>query len=552
MLSACHEPEYVLPTADRQGLSSLTAIFTSGPFVDQEMAKLSISEDETSDRYVIQVPWYYPETSDDETAQYMSKVRVRAELQPNCNIEPGLGILDLTQENYFTYTNAQGVQRKICITGERVKSNKCELLAFSINEPVVAGVVNKGAKKVALITPDDLSACLAEAQVSPHATISPDPSAAAINYNEPVEFTVTADNGVDKAVYTVMKEIPEKIAKGFNANHTELLFNFDPVSNFGAPNYAVGVGPTLAALGGRLVVCYGDGSTPVYLNGLNGSKMGEINLGSAQAGSVTNDEAENLLIVNHANGGETVNIYRTASVKDAPTLFHSFTNSSTFPMGAKIKVIGNIDGDAIIIVPNEGIAGVSSSSEFTVILVRGGAVAGVQAMNIASTGVAWGGAPVNTAGIAAAGIDPTAGVFESMYDPSNFHWIKSDGSIGVELGSDSSGWGKNPNCIDTKRFNNATYAALFVVSHFPHWGMGPELYVFNADDPAAISGDNVWDSPALAMKNNAIDWYQTADAGIASGDVVIAPSANGFKMYVYYYDHNSGVIGGYATDCFAD
>ena len=276
MLSACHEPEYVLPTADRQGLSSLTAIFTSGPFVDQEMAKLSISEDETSDRYVIQVPWYYPETSDDETAQYMSKVRVRAELQPNCNIEPGLGILDLTQENYFTYTNAQGVQRKICITGERVKSNKCELLAFSINEPVVAGVVNKGAKKVSLITPDDLSACLAEAQVSPHATISPDPSAAAINYNEPVEFTVTADNGVDKAVYTVMKEIPEKIAKGFNANHTELLFNFDPVSNFGAPNYEVGVGPTLAALGGRLVVCYGDGSTPVYLNGLNGDRKSVV------------------------------------------------------------------------------------------------------------------------------------------------------------------------------------------------------------------------------------------------------------------------------------
>ena len=56
----------------------------------------------------------------------------------------------------------------------------------------------------------------------------------------------------------------------------------------------------------------------------------------------------------------------------------------------------------------------------------------------------------------------------------------------------------------------------------------------------------------MAMKNNAIDWYQTADAGIASGDVVIAPSANGFKMYVYYYDHNSGVIGGYATDCIAD
>ena len=552
LFSACHDPEYVLPTADHQGFTSLTAIFTSGPFVGQEMAKLNISENETSDRYIIQVPWYYPETSDNETAQYMTNVRVRAELQPNCTIEPGLGILDLTQDNYFTYTNAQGVQREICITGERVKSNKCELVAFNIVEPVIAGVVNKNTRKISLISSDDLSACLAEAQLSPHATISPDPSIDPINYNVPMEFTVTAHNGVDKTVYTVVKEVPDKISKGFNANHTELLFNFDPVSNLGVPNYSVGVGPTIAALDGQLIICYGDGSTPICLNGLNGSKIGEINLGNAIAGSVTNDEAENLLIVNHANAGETVNIYRTASTKDVPTLFHSFTNLSTFPMGSKMKVIGDIDEDAIIVIPNEGISGVSSCNEFTAIQVRNSVIASVESINIANPGIAWGGAPVNTAGIAAADIDRSAGWFESMYDPSYFHWIKADGSIGVKLGSDSSGWGLNPNCIDTKRFNNATYAALFVVSHFPHWGMGPQLYLFNADDPSTISGDNVWDSPALAMKNNAINWYQTADAGAASGDVVIAPSANGFKMYVYYYDHNSGVIGGYATDCIAD
>ncbi len=552
LLSACHDPEFVEPTADRQGLTSLTAIFTSGPFVDQEMATLSISEDATTDRYVIPIPWYYPETSDDETAQYMNKVRVRAELQENCKIEPGLGVLDLTQDNYFTYTNAKGVQRKICITGERVKSNKCELVAFNLVQPALAGVVNKTTKQVSLLTAENLSSCLAEVQLSPHATIYPDPTVTALNYNEPVEFTVTADNGVDKAVYTVQKDMPNKIAKGFNANHLELLFNFDPVSNIGLPSYASAVTPTMAALDGKLVICLGNGTAPVYVNGMNGAKMGEINLGSAEAGSITNDEAENLLIVNKADGGATVKIYRTASVKDAPTLFYSFTNPSSFPMGSKIKVIGNIDDEAVIVIPNEGIAGVSSSSTFVSLTVRNGAVTDVKSVDITSTGVAWGPAPVNTAGIAPAGVSATAGWFESVYDPSYFHWIKADGTIGVELGSDSTGWGLNPNCLDAKRFNNATYAALFVVSHFPHWGMGPQLYVFNADDPSSISGSNVWESPALAMMNSNIEWYQQADAGVAAGDVVIAPSANGYKLYIYYYDHNSGVIGGYSTDCISD
>nr|WP_051568843.1 DUF5018 domain-containing protein [Bacteroides stercorirosoris] len=157
--------EYVSPTAERQGLTSLTAIFTSGPFINQPMAKLSVT-DEATDRYVIQVPWFYPTTSDDETTPYMNKVRMQAELQENCFIEPALTILDLTQENYFTYTNAQGAKRKICITGERVKSNACELLAFSLQEPAIAGIVDKANKKISLISADDLSACLGEAEIS--------------------------------------------------------------------------------------------------------------------------------------------------------------------------------------------------------------------------------------------------------------------------------------------------------------------------------------------------------------------------------------------------
>lgn len=100
--AACHQPEYVKPTAERQGITSLTAYFTFGPFENQEMAKLNIEDPEQS-RFVIPVPYYFPESSYDETEIYMIKARVNAELQPNCKIEPGLSVLDLTEENEFTY-----------------------------------------------------------------------------------------------------------------------------------------------------------------------------------------------------------------------------------------------------------------------------------------------------------------------------------------------------------------------------------------------------------------------------------------------------------------
>ena len=48
---------------------------------------------------------------------------------------------------------------------------------------------------------------------------------------------------------------------------------------------------------------------------------------------------------------------------------------------------------------------------------------------------------------------------------------------------------------------------------------------------------------------SSVDGFQKADAGFAAGDVVLAPTKDGFKMYLYYYDQNSGVLGGYSVDC---
>ena len=546
-VTSCEDPEYVAPTADRQGLTSLTAIFTSGPFVDQEMARLELG-DEMPDRLVIPVPWFYPITSDDETTQYMTSVRVQAALDANCFIEPPLTVLDLTKENAFTYTDAHGNKKNIIITGERVKSNACELLAFSINEPALAGVIDKAAKKVSLISAESLESVLASYEVSAHATISPDPSTEALNYNEPVTLTVIAHDGVTKAEYTVVKDVPEKIESGFNKESIEQLFNFDPVSNLGMPAFDQLVGPSLAAIGGKLVICLGDGTTPIYVNGLTGVKMGEINLGSAAAGSVTNDEGENLLIVNKAEAHSTVNIYRTSSVTEAPTLFYSFLNDTSLPLGAKMKVIGNIDNDALIVFTNSGVDGVTTSNTITIVTVQGGVATGVQVMNI--PGVGWGSAPVNTATVVAPSTNLADGYIFSYYQSwAKLAWFNADGSQYAAFTSDSTGWGLNPNCLDSKRFNNVNYVALFVVSHFPAWGMGPQLFLYNVNDRSKFSGTTAWDLACLELANQSIEWYQIGSYSVASGDVVIAPSADGFKLYIYYYDHNSQVVGGYAADC---
>ena len=547
LLASCQKPQFVEPTADRQGITSLSAIFTFGPFMDSEIVRYQI-DDPNAERFVIPIPYYYPEASFDSTEPYMTKIRVQAELQPNCTIEPSLGdhLLDLTQENWFTYTNAQGESRPICITGERVKSNKCELISFALTDPALTGVIDKAARTVTLITVEDLAACTAVAQISAHATISPDP-AEVRSYDEPVTFTVTAHNGVDKTEYVVAKGLPEKIEKGFNMNTVEQLFNFDPVSMLGMPAYTESVAPSLAYVDGKLVVA-ANGMTPIYLNAKTGVKEGTVTLGSAEAYSVTNDEGNYILYCNHANGGETFNIWRSTSVDVAPELYHSFTNTTSFPMGAKMKVNGSLDGDALIVITNEGVAGVTESGMITVVEVKGGAIVNTTVVDLSAVST-WGEAPVNIGTVVAASADMADGWFTSQYEPSEFRWIKSDVTLGVAIPSDMTGWGLNPNCLDAKTFNNVEYVTLFVVSHFPAWGMGPELYLYDVTDKAQVTGGDVTLVPGTVLSNRAITWYQTGSYAIASGDVVIAPTADGFTFQLYYYDHNSQVIGGYAADC---
>lgn len=544
LAASCQKPQYVEPTADRQGITSLTAYFTSGKYVDQAIAKLDVT-DETMDYYVIEIPWFFPEESEDPTTIYMSSLRIRAELAPNCKIEPALTILDLNLENKFQFTDNKGETRDIIITGKRTKSRKNNLMSFALTEPYrIDGFINDDTNEIYLFTTDDLTGFSAEATACAHATVETTLSVKK-DYNNDQEVTVVAQDGKTKRTYTIQKRYPNKIPYGFRSESARQLFNFEPVSRLGFPEYTVTVYPSLAYVGGNLVVCLGNGDTPVYLDGLTGVKAGEINIGSVASAAVTNDEGGNVIFTNHAEPQETLEIYKTKSVTEAPVLFHSFVNETDVPVGYNVKVHGNIDTDAVIILTHEGIAGVTETSKYTRVVVSGGTVVSTETIDLAGLGLSWGAAPTNAAKVVPVSAKAEDGVMLCYYSYNTIVYVNGNGAIAATLPVLDEGISSNynTNVMEAKTYNNASYAIHMVSSHFPMWGCGPHIRVFDISTPGSIKDG------MTVLENTAIEWYQTAAQGCAAADVIMAPSTDGFKVYIYYFDHNAGVIGGYVADC---
>lgn len=544
LTASCQKPQFVPPTAERQGITSLTAYFTTGKYVDQQLAKLDVT-DENADYFVIEVPWFFPEESEDPTTIYMANLRIRAELAPNCKIDPPLTVLDLNQENHFTFTNNRGESRPIIITGKRTKSRKCNLMTFALTEPYrIDGFINDDTKEIYLFTVDDLKDFKAEATACAHAQVVTDLSVKK-DYNNEQEVTVLAQDEKTSCTYKIVKKYPTKIPYGFRDKSVRQLFNFEPVSRLGFPEYTVTVYPTLAYIENSLVVCLGNGSTPVILDGLTGVQKGEINLGSAAPGAVTSDEGGNLLITNHADSYGKVEIYRTKSLTTAPELFHTFDNSTDVPVGYHVKVHGNIDTDAVIILTHEGIAGVTETSKYTRVVVSGGAVVSTETIDLSGYGLSWGAAPTNAAKVVSVSDKPEDGVMLCYYSDNTITYINGNGVVAATcpLAELDVTTNYNTNVMESKTYNNASYTIHLTTSHFPMWGIGPQLRVFDTTTPTSIKDM----TPVLS--DTAIEWYQTAAQGCAAADVIMGPSTDGFKVYIYYFDHNAGVIGGYVADC---
>ena len=544
-VASCQEPQFIEPTADRAGITSLTARFTStsAKYENQVLAKLNVVDPEV-DEFIIPVPWFYPEESTDPTSIHMTRVRLEAELAPNCRIDPPLAMVDLTEENYYTFTNAQGESRQIMITGKRTKSAKCNLMTFTLTKPYqIEGFINEETHEVYLFTTDDLDGFSAEASVCAHATLQTDLSVKK-NYNNEQEVTVMAQDEKTTCTYKIVKKYPNKIPYGFRAASARQLFNLDPVSRLGFPEAKETVYSSLAYADGKLVISLANGTAPIYCDPLTGLKLGEMNVGGVDVAAITNDEGGNILVSTHAESQGTVTLYKTKSVSAAPEQFHSFVNDSDVPVGYNLKVNGNIDQDAVIVIAHEGIDGVTATSKYTKIVVTGGQVVSTETIDLSGLGLAWGSAPVHGAKVVPVSNKPESGVMLCYYSDNIIHYV-ADGKIVASRSLEGDGVTSNynTNVMEAKSFNNAPYVIHMVSSHFPMWGIEPQIRIWDASDPKAFK-----DADPI-MEHHSAEWFQTGYQGCAAADVIMGASADGFKVYIYYWDHNASVIAGFVADC---
>ena len=556
--SACHEPEYVQPDENAtKGIISIKAIFPDGQYADKVLGTLNVTDPDT-DYYAIPIPWYYPITSDDLTLTYMTDLKINVTLAPNYRLVPGVVKLDLTEENEFTLEGPDGFSKQIIITGERKLPDLCELVTFSISEVMVDGIIDETKKTILIPYLDDLSSVHVSGQVSPHATLSKIGTkdykkAVAYNLNSGQTVTVLAEDGVTEGVYTVTQGNPELIDMGINTSSVKELFNLDPV-DVGIPDASTPIYASIAGHGSNIIVCTGSGE-PVLVNRFNGAKTGTMKVGGCDPVCIAGDEGEHVLITNYADAGETVTLYRSDDPAQDPVLFGSFVNpldaSSGAGIGHRMKIIGNLDTEALITFTAEGIVEVTTANRAVYVHVKNGAIDGepeIVEFNLSVGG--WGAAPVNFATVVPASLAPAQdGWFLDFYDGNSevvgeeelymLHYIDGKGNDNVadHLGN----WAYNPNCLDSKRFNNSTFMVLFSVSHFPQWGVGPEFKFYEITDPS---------SPTF-IASAAPSWYQkgTNYGSGASGDVCLCPSTDEFHLYLYYYDHHSQALGAYVADC---
>ena len=539
--TGCAEEENVAPTANREGITSLSAYFTSGTYQDKLAAQLSTTSSETTD-YVIPIPYYYPEESDYVPSEDMKAMKVTAKLENNCFLSPGLGVLDLTKKNEFTYTNPYGEQKKITISGQLTHLNKCAIKSFMAEPGDLSGVIDEDSKTISLVTMDDLSKMTADVVLDPHATISPDPSVPH-NFNDGFEFTVTADNGVDKSTYKVMKQIPQKIDNGYRAGSEKELFVND-MTTLGVkdPN---AIHPTLACVGNFVVLNLGDGSAPQYFRKATGSKVGTIALGEAKAtGAITSDNAGNMLICNYADNGQTLNIYKTNDVTKAPTKLISYTNGLGVGIGARLHVQGDLNSNAVIT------ATPYSCNNAIRWIVKDGRVGNPE--NILMSVAAWG-AQDDAAKVVGVDAEGKNGSIVDYYQGGVCQmYYLSDWKTSANLVQDNSGnaWGYNTAAIDVRPFNKARYLALFEMGYWPDWGLTGHLYPYDASNPASVTGTTDGSSMlkyAYTIPDNFGSVGYASDGRFA--DVLVTPSEDGYFLYIFYASNTHLSFGGIQVDC---
>ena len=341
-------------------------------------------------------------------------------------------------------------------------------------------------------------------------------------------------------MYTVKKEIPEKIAAGLRANSAKLLWT-KKLTDVGITSTNMVTG--IAVTNDYVVINDRGNSNAIYLDGRTGANVGTINI-SSFAGSLTNfyataDDGDNILFTNLVpNSGNVFTVWRVRGVNGTPEKYIEFNVTSA--IGRKLSVQGSLDGDAIITAPYYG-----TSGQFARWQVVNGALKSQTPDLVVSQGLgSWGD---NADVIYSDPTDPTSDYFAAFYStPRNLCWFNGKTNTirynGPEV---SANWIQN--AVDYKVFNKVAYVLSNSVNSFT-WGTDDSIYLF---DLAGNSLDNQpinFGSDGLGVNGNYGAKALGSQNANGTGDVALKVSSNGYYLYIYFMFTN-GYVGCVQCDC---
>lgn len=554
LASSCHKPDVLEPSVVDKGLNTISAQFATGSYKDDPLAKFTTAvADASQERIVVVVPYYYPESTDNTTA--ITQMRVTANLDDNCSISPSLGTLDLTKENWFTLTRADGTKKKFCVSGEIRKSDKCLIEEFSLPELGLTGIIDNEKGEISVIAVGELAPVKAQYRLSYHATISPDPAVEALDYNDnDVKLTVTANDGVTKKVYTVKKNVPNKVRSGIRPGSGVQLWKKKLYGDIGIATVNMTGG---MAVTDKYIVLNTRAENSVVLDRGTGQKVREYTLPADTKGSLVNfyntaDRDGNILLCNLSPNAGSFKIWRiNADLQSAPRLYIEWAGG--LAMGRKISVQGSIDRNAIITAPIH-----TGEGKFARWQVKDGALVSATPTIVTISGTAgWSNNNVDI--VYTDETDIESDYYAAFYVGGNT--IASfNGKTNAMISKLTDIIGSNyvASSTDYVKFNNRGYMCFTSFNGFT-WGGGGNppttdcCWMLDGDDVNAFTGDPTNKSnPIYVLQSEDLMSRTVANGNVANGnttgDIAFYQSADGYMLYMYMFITNGWIVA-WQFDC---
>lgn len=203
---------------------------------------------------------------------------------------------------------------------------------------------------------------------------------------------------------------------------------------------------------------------------------------------ITNDDAGNLIVCNHTaytdaylDGNFKLNVVTPAGTET--NLITKAAWECGGPAGAKIKVTGDVTGNAMICLPVEGIEGIGMSNTFGYWQVSAGTVGDYTTIAVVGfVGPNWGAGYWHTyanwlPNIVAVGTTPDDGfIMAGVYDENCLYNITKDGTATKKMtstymcGTDDCTANFALHSIDIRTIGGVKYLVVLASPQFPSWG----------------------------------------------------------------------------------